>query len=200
MTPTWFKWLYGAFLLVLVPLYWRAYGPANFLWFSDLALLLTFVALVLESRLLLSMVAVGVLLPELAWNLDFLAGLLTGGHSPVGLAGYMFESDNPLWLRGLSLFHVPLPLVLLWGLWHTGYDPRALRWQIGVSWVVLPLSRLFSTPEHNVNWVYGPGAPQTLLPDGLYLLLLMALVPLVLVPTHVLLRRLFPESPRARQQ
>ena len=32
---------YTLFVCSLVPVYWRYYGPANFLWFSDLALLIT---------------------------------------------------------------------------------------------------------------------------------------------------------------
>src|SRR5262249_40872039 len=50
----------------------------NFLWFSDIALLVTMPALWLESPLLASMMAVAVTLPELAWNLDFFVRLTTG--------------------------------------------------------------------------------------------------------------------------
>jgi hypothetical protein len=93
---------------VLVPIYWRHYGPRNFFWFSDIALFLTGGALWLRSPLLASTATVGTLALELGWNLDFLAsGRLTG------LAGYMFERRTPLHLRGLSLFHVALPPLLL---------------------------------------------------------------------------------------
>src|SRR6516225_5023210 len=37
------KALYTLFVAVLVPCYWSFYGPANFLWLCDLALLLTVV-------------------------------------------------------------------------------------------------------------------------------------------------------------
>jgi hypothetical protein len=57
--------------------------------------------------------ALAVVLPELAWNLDFFGRLFTGRHR-LGRARYMFESDTSLLLRGLSLFHVVLPLLLLW--------------------------------------------------------------------------------------
>ncbi|MFN7133357.1 MAG: dTMP kinase, partial [Myxococcales bacterium] len=43
-----------------------------------------------------------------------------------GLAGYMFDDQYPLWLRALSLFHLPLVAVLVWMLWRQGYDRRAL--------------------------------------------------------------------------
>jgi hypothetical protein len=36
--PLWLKVAFTVFVAVLVPIYWREYGPANFLWFSDIAL------------------------------------------------------------------------------------------------------------------------------------------------------------------
>ena len=49
--PLWVKVGYTAFLCVLVPYYWRTYGPTNFLYFCDTALLLTLAALWLEMPL-----------------------------------------------------------------------------------------------------------------------------------------------------
>src|SRR5436190_20997191 len=62
--PLWLKIAYTLFLCVLVPAYWRLAdaGPRNFLWFSDIALLATGVALWLENGLIVSTMAVGVLL------------------------------------------------------------------------------------------------------------------------------------------
>ena len=57
------KVLYTIFVCVLVPAYWHEYGPANFLWGSNIALLTMCVALWTENRLLPSMAALGVLLP-----------------------------------------------------------------------------------------------------------------------------------------
>jgi len=56
--PLWLKVVYTGFVAVLVPYYWRTYGPVNFLWFCDIALLVTLAALWLESPLLFSMQAV----------------------------------------------------------------------------------------------------------------------------------------------
>ena len=75
--------------MVLVPVYWAQRGPANFLWASDIALLVTVGALWRESRFLSSMMAVAVLLPELGWNVDFFLrlgvaqGLMSQGWSPL---------------------------------------------------------------------------------------------------------------------
>jgi hypothetical protein len=179
----------ASFLALIAAVYWRAYGPGNFLWLSDIGLACTVVAIVLESSLLASMAAVGVLVPELAWTVDFLAkGRL------LGLAAYMFDSRLPLYLRGLSLFHLAVPPILIVLLYRYGYDDRALIWQTLVTLVALALSYALTAPTENVNWVFGPGRePQQMLPPLLYLgLEMVAISALVLLPTHFLLQWMFP--------
>jgi hypothetical protein len=51
----------AVFLAVLLPIYLKTYGPTNFLWFCDAALILTVIGMWLESSLLISMCAVGIL-------------------------------------------------------------------------------------------------------------------------------------------
>jgi hypothetical protein len=182
-----------AFVVLLVPVYWRRYGLANFLWFSDLALFATAVALWLESPLVASTAALAATLPELAWNADFLVGLVRKGRAPLGLAAYMFDRSLPLWLRGLSLFHVALPLVLVFLLHRLGYDERAWRVLTPIAVVVLVITYLLTAPEKNINWVFGPGTrPQRALSRPLYLLLVILFFPLVVyLPTHLALSALF---------
>src|SRR4029453_4355975 len=163
---------YTLFFCALVPIYWRQYGPANFLWFSDIALLALVPALWLENALLASMMAVSVVFFEALWNIDFFF-LLATGKSLIGLSAYMFDPRIPLFIRGLSGFHIVLPLLLLWMLHRLGYDQRAFVWQAIVALVVLPLSYLVSNPQENVNWVYGFGQnPQKILPGPLFVILL----------------------------
>lgn len=192
MIPIWLKIAHTLFVCGLVPIYWRQYGPTNFLWFSDIALLVLVPALWFESPLLISMMALAVMLPELAWNIDYFFRLATG-MSLIGLADYMFDADIPRLIRALSLFHVALPLLLIWMLHRLGYDRRALLWQTLVTAAVLPLSYVFSNPRDNVNWVYGLGEqPQTRVAGLLFVFLLMLMFPLVVyLPTHLLLDRIF---------
>src|SRR5580692_8105682 len=125
-----------AFLAVLIPVYWRTYGPTNFLWFCDAALILTVAGMWLESSLLISMCAVGILLPQCLWLVDF-GGSLAGFHV-LGLTSYMFDPHLPLFTRGLSLFHGWLPLLLVWLLARLGYDQRALSaWTLVAAGLVL---------------------------------------------------------------
>jgi len=186
--PIWIKVAYTLMVAVIVPVYLAYYGPANFLWFSDVALIVTGVALWLENPLLVSMMTVGVLLPELLWNVTLFTRLLTGIRVS-GLADYMFDTRIPKWIRTLSLFHVVLPVLMLWMLHRLGYDPRALPAQTALAWVILPLTYAVTKPEDNINWVYGPGArPQRQISPPLYLAFVLILFPLIVyVPTHLLL-------------
>ncbi|MFL6208723.1 MAG: membrane-associated protein [Pyrinomonadaceae bacterium] len=192
LLPLWLKLAYTLYVCLLVPFYWAQYGPVNFLWFSDIALLTTIVALWLENALLASTMAVSVVLLEIAWNIDFFGRLFTGKHL-FGLSKYMFDATIPLGVRALSLFHIVLPPLLLWLVHRLGYDRRAVLVQTVLAWILLPLSYWLSNPTENVNWVYGfSDKPQTWLPAPLFVALLMlALPPLIYLPTHLLLKKLF---------
>lgn len=186
----WIKIADTLFVIVLVPAYWTQYGPAHFLWFSDIALLTTVAALWLESRFLASTMTVGVLLFELTWNLDFFFRLLTGAEL-IGLTGYMFDPSRPRFLRGLSLFHLFLPILLAWMVARLGYDRRAFFAQTLIAWIVLPVCYFFTDPARNINWIFGPGSePQRWMPPLLYVVLIMILLPLLIyLPTHRMLSR-----------
>ena len=187
-----FKVAYTVFVLLVVVIWWRHYSWRNFLWFSDIAFIGAVPALWLESAALASVLAVAVLLPEILWNVDFVARLLTRRRI-TGLTDYMFEPQRSRLLRGLSLFHVPLPLVLLWMVREYGYDASAgLTGALMLAAVVLPWSRAVSTPERNINWTHGLGPRRSTLPPAIYVALLYAaFVVLVFLPTHVLLQALY---------
>ena len=196
--PLWLKVAYTAFVVVLVPIYWVNYGPANFLYFCDLALLLTLAAIWLESPLLASMPAVGILAPQALWVADLFANML--GHPIVGMTDYMFDKSLPMHLRALSLFHGWLPFLLLFLVWRLGYDARAFRYWTVVALGVLLVCYFFMPPPNpnagaaavNINYVYGLNdkAAQTWMPGWAWLLLLMAALPsLLFAPVHYALRR-----------
>ncbi len=187
---------YTIFVCVLIPAYWHQYGPANFLWGSNIALLITLVALWTGNRLLPSMMALSVLLPELSWVVDFTVRLLLGQEAiPIDGTRYMFDAGIPLWIRGLSLYHIALPIVLVWLLYRFGYQRRALIWQTLLLWLVLPVTYAVSDPAASINWVHGFGSsPQTMMPGPIFVFMLMVLFPVALfLPTHLLLSRLFPQ-------
>jgi hypothetical protein len=195
------------FLAVLVPVYLHAYGPTNFLWFCDAALILTVAGMWLESPLLISMCAVGILLPQGLWLADFSCQLL-GFHFLV-LTGYMFDRQLPWFTRGLSLFHGWLPGLLVWLLRRLGYDKRALTaWSLIATGLVL-VSYFFTPPAGahpadpntpiNLNYVYGfnDQKPQHWMNQNLYVALWLGTLWLVVfLPTHYALRKIFTASSR----
>lgn len=189
MLPLWIKVAYTVYVGITVVIYARKWGWANFLWFSDVALVLTVPALWAESRLLAGMMTLAILLPEAFWNLSFFTRLLTGWRISA-LTDYMFDRQKPRYLRALSLFHVFLPPLLVWMVARLGYAPQALWCQTVLAWLVLAVSYRVSTPQANINSVFGPGdRPQKLLPPLAYLVVLMVVLPLLIyLPTHLLLR------------
>lgn len=190
--PLWFKLTYTAFVIVLVPFYAVGHGYANFLWFSNIALLSTVLTIWLRWPLLASMQLVSVGVLELIWTIDFTAGLLRGGDSLIGLAQYMFDAQVDLHLRLLSLYHLFIPWILLWLAWRLGYDRRGWWAQTLLAWAILLICYLLTDPNDNINWSFGLGeSPQETLPSWLYLMLIMIAYPIVVyLPTHLLMMHL----------
>jgi hypothetical protein len=198
--PLWLKLAFTAFMAVLVPVYWTSYGPSNFLYFCDLALLFTLVGIWRESPLLISMPAVGILAPQILWIVDFVLNF--GGIHLTGLTDYMFDAAKPLYLRGLSLFHGWLPLLLVFGVAKLGYDRRALKAWTVLAWVAMLVAYFFfpgpsaetANAVANINYVYGMSStePQSYVPGWVWLMGLMTLLPVVMfAPVHVLLTRTY---------
>lgn len=189
--PRALKVAHTAFVAVLVPVYWRQYGPGNFPVVLRCRASHVGAGDLLESPRLASVPAVGVLVPETIWMIDFGAGVLAG-RSPIGLASYMFDRRIPLFVRALSLFHLWLTPLLVRVVSRTGYDRRAFRDQTVMTWLVLLASWRVTRPEDNVNWVYSR-REQIRSPAARagFVLLLMIAMPLALyLPAHVLLKRL----------
>ena len=80
------------------------------------------------------MAAVGIVLPQLFWCVDFVIGL--AGRELTGMISYMFDTAKPLHLRGLSLFHGWLPFLLLYLVSRIGYDRRGIIAWTGLAWVL----------------------------------------------------------------
>ena len=191
LVPLWLKVVWTAMVLVIVVIYWRHRGPANFLWFSDIAILALVPGLWLESSFIVSLTACMVLVPEMLWSVTFFGVLL---HLPPvsGITDYMFDHHSPLWLRAVSLFHVPLLAVIVWGPWRLGYDPGVYPWAVVIAWLVLLLTRWLTKPGPNINHVYRfPFAAGANLTPVQHMLVLMTAVPLLPLPGHLLLWVMF---------
>jgi hypothetical protein len=203
--PLWLKLAYTAFLAVMIPIYWLNYGPTNFLYFCDVALLLTLVGIWKEDALLISIPAVGILMPQFLWCVDYIVQF--AGGKMTGMTAYMFNEKSSLFLRGLSFFHGWLPFLLLYLVRKLGYDVRAaIGWSVICVMLCLtayflmpPAGAVLASPNipRNINYVFGmdDAKPQSMLPPILYLGAWMAaLIGIVTVPTHFLLKKICPPA------
>jgi hypothetical protein len=201
--PLWLKLAYTAYMAVLIPVYWHYYGPTNFLYFCDIALIFTLIAIWPENSLLISMSAVGILVPQIVWVVDFLANL--AGVSLTGITDYMFDPAHSLFLRLLSLYHGWLPFLLVYLIWKIGYDRRALGAWTVLAWVLLPICFFLMPPPTpnpgltpvNINYVWGTSdlAAQTWVPPHAWLAALLIGLPLfAYAPAHLLLARFMPKA------
>jgi hypothetical protein len=193
--PDWFRWLALLSLVLWFAAYWHAWGPANFLHLCDIAVILTCIGLYTNNPLLISSQAVSSVLIDVVWTLDVAARLILGRHL-IGGTEYLFDATTPLWARLLSLFHIILPIILLWSVSRLGYDRRAWKLQSAILMPVLIASR-FVTPDQNLNFAvkdpflhrsYGP-APTHLAITFLFLVFV------VYFPTHLLFSRVFSPPP-----
>ncbi len=185
--PLWLKILWTIWIAMWMPFYWRQYGAQNFLYFCDLGNVFIAVALWLESSLLFSWQATGLLLFQSLYTIDLWGAILSGRHF-IGGTEYMFDHGIPLFVRLLSLFHVVTPPLLLWAIRRLGYDGRGWKYQTLTAWVVVPIN-YFWRPEFNVNWARGPLREQHIVPGWLYVTAYLIAVPLLVYwPTHFALQ------------
>ena len=126
------------------------------------------------------------------------------------MTAYMFNAQNSLFLRGLSLFHGWLPFLLLYLVAKLGYDRRALLYWTVLAWVLILICFFFMPPPNpnagltpvNINYVWGLNdAARADLDAGL------ALGDrhdgadadhLFFLPVHYLFSRLMPKAPSKR--
>ena len=144
---------YSAFRAVMIPVYIAHYGPSNFLYFCEEAVLLVLVGLWAGMPWLVPLAAVGSILPQAVRVVDFLP--TTAGHPLVGITAYMFDPGRPLYLRALSSFHGWLPVLLVFLVARLGYDRRAPACWTALATATLAVS-FFPMPPPSREAGLGP--------------------------------------------
>jgi hypothetical protein len=203
--PLWLKLVYTAFMAVMVPVYLYYYGWTNFLYFCDVAVVLTLIGIWKESPLLVSMCAIGIMVPQLIWVIDFVG--IAIGYPVVHMTTYMFNASSSLLLRGLSLFHGWLPFLLIYLVAKVGYDRRALVYWTVLAWVLILICFFFMPPPNpnagltpvNINYVWGfnDAAAQTWMPAWAWVTGMIVLMPILFfLPVHYVFSRWMPKAPR----
>ncbi|MDE3169372.1 MAG: hypothetical protein KGL75_04440 [Acidobacteriota bacterium] len=190
--PAWARWGSLVWLAFWIPVYWRAWGAANFVHLCDTAVTLTCIGLWTNNALLISSQAVSALVVDMMWALDAIWAAAFGKHI-FGGTEYLFDPSHPLWIRMVSLYHVAIVVVLLWALYRAGYDRRGWALQ---SWIVAAafvISR-FTPPAQNINFAFRlPAVDRPLGPPPLHVAAsVLCMIFVVYWPTHWALRKLFP--------
>lgn len=190
--PNPIRWLAWLWLVLWFPVYWHAWGVANFLHLCDVAVILTCIGLWTNSALLLSSQAVSSVVIDILWTLDVAAWLLFRRHF-IGGTEYLFDATVPLGVRLLSLFHIVMPFILLWSLSRLRYNRRGFALQAAIALPVVVASR-FVTPDKNLNFAQtAPFFHRQLGPAPVHLAITyLAVVLGVYLPTHLLFARLYP--------
>ncbi len=183
------------YLAVLIPVYWCHYGPQNFLWLSDFGLFLTTIGLWLNSGLLISMAAVGVMAVELAWNVDYFIDIFFKVNL-IHLSDYMFDCSYPVLLRGLSLFHVFTPIIWVLYLMQYGYNRRAIYYFTALYWASLIFIYFFTDPKENISWVFWSQVYSVnYISEPMWVVTLFICFPLLIFfPTHYIFTKLFKKA------
>ena len=188
------RWVALAWMMVWLPAYVRVWGWANLLHLCDIAVILACAGLWWASPLLISSQTVSLLVAGVLWCADAGWRLATGRYL-VGGTEYMWDAHYPLWVRLLSLFHIGLPIALLWALRRLGYDRRGLAAQSAIAAGLLVVSR-FLPAALNLNYAYqDPLLHREWGPAPVHLAVtLIVLVAVLYGPTHLLLKQLFRAS------
>lgn len=193
--PDYARWLAVLWLLIWVPIYWRTWGGANFVQLCDIAVVLTCIGLWTRSSLLISSQAVASILIACAWALDASWKILLGHHLTGGTE-YLFDPQYPVWIRLLSLYHLALPIVLIWAVLRLGYDRHGFRLQCAI----VPFSFIaarFTPPQQNMDFAFtDPFLHRSWGPPPVHVAIsVLFMIFVVYYPTDLLLRRLVPPKP-----
>jgi hypothetical protein len=183
-------------LAVWIPAYWHTWGAVNFLHFCDIAVILTCIGFIFNSPLLISSQAVASILVDFTWIVDVASKILFGTYV-LSDADYMFDAHYALWVRLLSLFHIGMPVLLLWSIWRCGYDRRGWLLQLGIAFVAFVASR-FTAPALNMNYAYAdPFFHRQWGPAPTHVLVISAfMLVVVYLPTHLILNAWAPKPIR----
>jgi hypothetical protein len=198
--PPWLRYAAIAWLCLWLVVYERTWGVLNFLHLSDVSMILFCVGVAANSTLLISSQAVASLLVNAMWTLDTCWRLFLKHHL-MGGTEYLFDTRYSLAVRLISLFHILIPLLLLWALYRSGYDRRGWRLQCAISLPAFIASR-FAPAAENINFAFAdPFFRRSWGPAPVHItVVFLFMVWVVYLPTHLVLKHLFPsptESPES---
>jgi hypothetical protein len=191
------RWASLFWLLLWLPSNVWAWGWQNLMHLCDVGMVLACLGLWWRQPLLISSQALNAVLVGFLWGLDVIWRLVAGHHL-IGGTEYMWDAHYPLWIRLQSVFHLVLPLLLLWAMRILGYDRRALWFQSAIAASLLIASR-FLSPQLNMNYAFhDPLLHRAWGPAPVHLAVILAGCVLIFYwPSHLIFLRIFPAFGRA---
>jgi hypothetical protein len=125
------KTSYYLFMTVMFPVYIKHYPLNNFVNLCQVHLSLVLAGFLTDKHIFISISALGIIILQLFWSLDFICETI--GINFIGGTKYMYNSNIPLYVRFISLYHGWFPFFLLYLIKTVGYDKRALYPQLILS-------------------------------------------------------------------
>jgi hypothetical protein len=127
--------------------------PGEILWVSHIALLIGGIGLLLSCPLLVAAALLNVLILHGLWLVDCGTWLATGSF-PLGITTHLRDADMASWIATAHHFYlVPLLLCVARRRWVRSRE--ALLTAVAVFLFLTALSRAFTDPALNVNFVFG---------------------------------------------
>ena len=148
VVPLGVKITYYAFMAFMIPVYATHYSLINFTSICQIHLFLILVSFLTENHVLISMSALALLILQLLWCVDFMC--VTMGIHFVGGTKYMYNSDIPLYVRIISLYHGWIPFFLLYLIKKVGYDQRAVFYEF-ILYNMIALFSYYHIDAYNEN-------------------------------------------------
>jgi len=119
----------------------------NFIWFCNHMSILLGIAFLARSRVLMMAELSIALIPQLIWSIDFLGKLFFDIYI-FNTANYMFALEYQPVFYYLSLNHLLLIPVAIYGVWKLGKPVWAWKWSVVHGLILVPFSLIFG---HNLN-------------------------------------------------
>jgi hypothetical protein len=187
----------AVWVAVWLPSYLIVYGWRDLAHLSDIGIALVAIGVWSSNRLLLSSQAVGLVLPSVIWCVDVVWAVASGRHLIEGI-GYLWSGQYPLWVRLLSFYHVPLPVLLVWCVARLRYDRRGLPLEGAIGAVALVAARRWCPETKNINFAFrDPLFNRSWGPAPLHLVVIFAgMFVLLFLPVHWALAKAF-DRPKA---
>lgn len=176
---------FGIFSLIS---FYFSNAPSNILWFCNNTTFVLGFAFLLRNKFWMSSQVIFGFIPQIVWSFDYISQFFfkkTFLHT----VDYMFEASYPKLFYILSLHHILLIPIMLYGLYKFGYHQQAWIGSLAHGSAIWFASYFFANSESNINCVYTPCNPY--LPIELYSLIWPIVYAItVITPTKFILEKI----------